>query len=658
MGPIENRPTDDDPRLAQTQAHDRESGADDSGSRAHASTHGFAVNTGSDPTGGVRLEAGSRIGRYQIIGTLGAGGMGIVYQAHDSVIDRDVAVKVLSQDMAANATALRRFVAEARAAGKLSHANAVAIYEVGQDGETHYLVMEFVPGGSVASRLQCSGAFSVLEATRITADACKGLAAAHEVGMIHRDIKPANLLFARDGTVKVADFGLAKPALSETRQITQAGQIVGSPYFMSPEQCESSDVDYRSDIYSMGATYYSLLTGVNPYEGAGSTVQVMYAHCHADLPDPRKVTQAVPDACAEIIARAMAKRREDRYLSAQEMLADLNAVIATLSGVAGIQLPSQSGTRAAISATRAGTAPTSGHRRVSRRVAAGAIVLIAVFLAALVMAWRQWSPDQSDADDHRSAAGGPSAVAPSGLPIKVGILNSMTGTMAESGSAVIDATLLAIDEVNQLGGVLGRPVQPIVKDGCSDSVVFAREAEKLIANDKVIAIFGCWTSSGRKMVVPVVERHNSLLLYPVQYEGMEESPNVIYLGATPNQQLIPAVKWAYAFLNKRRFFLVGSDYVFPRAANEVLKDHLKELGAETVGEAYLPLGGADAKPVVAQILQAKPDVILNTINGDSNVAFFRELRAAGIHPNAVPTISFSIGEEELRHLNVPAMAGD
>jgi urea transport system substrate-binding protein len=144
----------------------------------------------------------------------------------------------------------------------------------------------------------------------------------------------------------------------------------------------------------------------------------------------------------------------------------------------------------------------------------------------------------------------------------------------------------------------------------------------------------------------------------VQYEGIEESPNVIYTGATPNQQIIPAVKWAYAFENKRRFFLVGSDYVFPRVAHEIIKDQLIELGAELAGEAFLPLGGTNVRPIVEQIIAAKPDVILNSINGDSNLAFFRELRAAGMTPEKLPTISFSIEEEELRQLEASEVAGD
>jgi len=238
------------------------------------------------------------------------------------------------------------------------------------------------------------------------------------------------------------------------------------------------------------------------------------------------------------------------------------------------------------------------------------------------------------------------------------VLHSLTGTMATSGTSVVDATLFALDELNQAGGVLGRPIKPIVVDGRSDWPTFAREARRLLAQEKVCTVFGCWTSAGRKSVKPVFEEFDHLLLYPVQYEGLETSPAIVYLGAAPNQQILPAVEWAVRTLKRKRFFLVGSGYVFPRAANAILKDRLKQEGAEVVGEEYLPLGSQQAEAVVAAIARAKPDMILNTINGDSNTAFFRALRAAGLTPADTPTLSFSVGEQELRSLNPADLAGD
>jgi urea transport system substrate-binding protein len=198
----------------------------------------------------------------------------------------------------------------------------------------------------------------------------------------------------------------------------------------------------------------------------------------------------------------------------------------------------------------------------------------------------------------------------------------------------------------------------VIEDGGSDSAMFAVKAEKLIAKDGVCAVFGCWTSASRKTVLPVFEKHDHLLFYPVQYEGLEQSPNIVYMGAAPNQQIIPAVKWCVASLKKKRFFLVGSDYVFPRTANAIIRDQAAGLGAEIVGEEYIVLGDSDVNELVRKIVAANPDAILNTINGDSNVAFFRALRAAGLTPDKIPTISFSITEEVLGSLSMNDVAGD
>lgn len=242
-------------------------------------------------------------------------------------------------------------------------------------------------------------------------------------------------------------------------------------------------------------------------------------------------------------------------------------------------------------------------------------------------------------------------------PLRVGVLHSLTGTMAISEKAVVDATLLAIEEVNAAGGLLGRKVEPVVVDGKSDWPTFAREAERLITKEKVVVVFGCWTSASRKTVKPVFEKHGHLLFYPVQYEGLESSPNIVYTGAAPNQQILPALKWSLDNLG-RRVFLVGSDYVFPRTANAIIKDQVAALRGELLGEEYLLLGATDASALVAKILEARPDVVFNTINGDSNIAFFKALRAASSGPGEIPTMSFSIAEDELRSLPASEMVGD
>lgn len=242
-------------------------------------------------------------------------------------------------------------------------------------------------------------------------------------------------------------------------------------------------------------------------------------------------------------------------------------------------------------------------------------------------------------------------------PIKVGILHSLTGTMAISEKPVVDSTLMAIEEINQQGGIQGRMVEPVVVDGRSDWSTFAEEAERLIVEEKVSVVFGCWTSASRKTVKPVFEKHDHLLFYPVQYEGLEQSKNIIYTGAAPNQQIIPAIKWCFDNLGSR-FFLVGSDYVFPRTANEIIKDILTVLEGEVVGEEYILLGSDDVDEVVQKIIETQPDVILNTINGDSNIYFFRKLSDAGITSAKIPTMSFSIAEDELRVLGAEHMVGN
>jgi urea transport system substrate-binding protein len=195
-------------------------------------------------------------------------------------------------------------------------------------------------------------------------------------------------------------------------------------------------------------------------------------------------------------------------------------------------------------------------------------------------------------------------------------------------------------------------------DGQSDEIVFARQAEKLIREDRVCTIFGCWTSASRKAVVGVIEQYDHVLFYPVQYEGMEQSPNVVYGGLVPNQQILPALRWLVGFEGKRRWFLVGSDYVFPVTANAVIRVEAETRNCQIVGGEYLLLGSTDVAGVVEKIQKARPDLIVNTINGDTNVAFFRELRRAGISSKNISTLSFSISEEELSALGPRDTEGD
>ena len=242
--------------------------------------------------------------------------------------------------------------------------------------------------------------------------------------------------------------------------------------------------------------------------------------------------------------------------------------------------------------------------------------------------------------------------------IKVGILHSLSGTMAISETTVVDAELLAIKEINEAGGVLGKQIEPIKEDGASDWPTFAEKATKLIDQDEVVTVFGCWTSASRKAVLDVFESKNHMLWYPVQYEGQECSKNVFYTGAAPNQQIEPAVDWLLENKGKE-FFLVGSDYVFPRTANTIIKEQLKAKDGKTVGEDYLPLGNTEVTPIITKIKQELPDggVIFNSLNGDSNVAFFKQMKSAGLTADKYPVMSVSIAEEEVRTIGADFLEG-
>jgi urea transport system substrate-binding protein len=240
--------------------------------------------------------------------------------------------------------------------------------------------------------------------------------------------------------------------------------------------------------------------------------------------------------------------------------------------------------------------------------------------------------------------------------VPVGILHSLTGTMSISEVSVRDAELMAIDEINAAGGLLGKKIKPIIEDGASDWPTFAEKTKKLLQSDKVVTIFGCWTSASRKAVLPVVEQNKGLLWYPVQYEGVESSPNIFYIGATTNQQIIPAVTWLLENKGKK-FYLLGSDYVFPRTANKIIKEQLKAEGGLLVSEEYTPLGHTDFNTIISKIKKEKPDVVFNTLNGDSNVAFFKQLKDSGITAADLTTMSVSVAEEEVRGIGASVLEG-
>jgi urea transport system substrate-binding protein len=247
--------------------------------------------------------------------------------------------------------------------------------------------------------------------------------------------------------------------------------------------------------------------------------------------------------------------------------------------------------------------------------------------------------------------------------IKVGILHSLSGTMAISETTLKDAMLMLIDEQNKKGGLLGKKLEAVVVDPASDWPLFAEKARELIQKDHVAAVFGCWTSSSRKSVLPVFEETNSILFYPVQYEGEESSRNIFYTGAAPNQQAIPAVDYLMNTEHVKRFVLEGTDYVYPRTTNKILEAYLisKGIPKEDIMINYTPFGFSDWQTEVAKIKDfgsaGKKTAVVSTINGDANVPFYKELGNKGIKATDIPVIAFSVGEEELAGLDTKPLVG-
>lgn len=278
-----------------------------------------------------------------------------------------------------------------------------------------------------------------------------------------------------------------------------------------------------------------------------------------------------------------------------------------------------------------------------------ALVMMVLLLAACSSQTSEPKPEQGSGNASEGTGS-------DGDTVKVGILQSLSGTMAISEVSLRDAELMAIEEINANGGVLGKKIEPIIEDGASDWPTFAEKARKLLQQDKVATIFGGWTSASRKAMLPVVEENNGLLWYPVQYEGMEQSPNIFYTGATTNQQIVPAVDWLLENVGEN-FFLVGSDYVFPRTANQIINAQLEAKGGTVVAEEYTPMGHTDYNTIISKINSTKPDVIFNTLNGDSNVAFFKQLQDAGISAEDIPVLSVSVAEEEIRGIGANVLEG-
>ena len=280
------------------------------------------------------------------------------------------------------------------------------------------------------------------------------------------------------------------------------------------------------------------------------------------------------------------------------------------------------------------------------------IALSWVFLAAALIGCTGGDGDGGSASTPGSADGS----------VKVGVLHSLSGTMAISETSLRDVVLMAVEEINAGGGVLGKQIEPVVVDPASDWPLFNEKARELITTHKVAVTFGCWTSVSRKSCLPTFEEYNQLLFYPVQYEGEEQSLNVFYTGASPNQQLIPAAQYMIRENGSKKFYLLGTDYVFPRTANRVLKAFLLSEGVPeaNIVEEYTPFHHQDYQTIVGKIkaFAASGDAcVMSTINGDSNVPFYKEFANQGLSSADCPIMAFSVAEDELRAMDVPPLVG-
>jgi serine/threonine protein kinase len=302
-----------------------------SGSASRSGSHEGGGQTPTAPSMKIDSFVGRVLGQYKIVKRLGRGAKGIVYEAEDTLLGRNVAVKVLAPEvMAGGGTAVQRFLLEARAASRLDHPNCVTVFNIGKQDEFVFFSMPLIKGGSALDAIEAAGGpITALEATRIVKLAARGLHAAHQIGIVHRDIKPGNIMLGENGEVRVADFGMAKVTDNLIAGLTEPGRWLGTPHYMSPEQCQGARIDHRADVYSLGATYYCLLAGRPPFSDI-NPMAVVYKQVSDTHPDPRSINPDIPGICVRIIDKAMAKQPDFRYQSAEDMAKALDLVESSL----------------------------------------------------------------------------------------------------------------------------------------------------------------------------------------------------------------------------------------------------------------------------------------------------------------------------------------
>jgi urea transport system substrate-binding protein len=607
-----------------------------------------------------------RFAGYRILGFLGGGGMGLVFEAEDPNLRRRVALKVLKHEMAGPVVRVR-FLREAQMAASLKDDHVVTIYQVGESAGRPYLVMELLRGESLEQRLKRERWLPVPEALDYARQIARGLRAAHSVGLVHRDIKPANIWLETPADsqgpvrVKILDFGLAKP-IRDDAGLTQEGVTVGTPTYMAPEQLEARPVDARADLYALGVVLYRMIAGVPPFE-APSIPRLMTAILEQDPPPVSSIRVQVPRPVEELLRELLAKDPARRPPSAQSVSERLRTIEDHLP--LAVQGESSPGS-------------VHGRRRIGLGVWVGAVAIVASVVIGLAVLWSnlhtasgtaKGRPDEmpvvnaeirSGKDPGESRDGRNPTPVTSGRPIKVGLLHSLIGPLSAMERPMVEAESLAIEEINESGGVLGRPVEKVIADGRSDEFVFAEKARELIERDQVDVLVGCLSSASRKRVKDVCEQKDVLLFYPMIFEALEQSPAVVYVGGGPNQQLLPMVRWAIGFFDppRRRFFLLGSESLYSRAGQEAFRGELEKHGLEPVGVRSLSHGqvsGFDA--IVDEIRRKQADIVLDTLDLESDREFFKTLGRFRIKAADLPVVSICLGEDQLRTLDHQLIAG-
>jgi len=612
-----------------------------------------------------------RLGSYKIIKLLGAGGMGLVFEAEDTLLRRQVALKVMKPEIAIKADHRQRFLQEARSGAAIPHDNIATVFQVGIENNVPYLAMQFLQGESLGSKLHRDGKIPVDESLRIIREVALGIAAAHETNLIHRDIKPDNIWLESDGQgrpwkrVKILDFGLATAISGTEEDSNESGMIMGTPHYMAPEQARGLPLDSRCDLFSMGCVLYQMISGELAFKG-DNALKIMNALALHEPKPLNLIDKTVPTKVAELVHNLMIKKASERIASANDLIKiidDIDKVdtqSTNLNGSGLFALPTPNLPGQGYQATL-----TPWYLNWKTGLFALAVIINLGLLAF----------NFSSFDTNSNGMGGLKF----DEPIKVGVLQSTSGYMRTTGKNVKDLTMMAIAEINESGGVLeysdkGVPIArrriiAFESDGQSNPATFATQAEKLITQEKVKAIFGCWNSTDRKECLSVFNQHNNILFYPTSYEGLEQNPNVVYLGAAPNQQLEFTFNHMINNPDKKKqfkkLFHVGVNSVYSKVASEILSQQLKEIKEEDktikavlAGEILLNQGNFKFDEVIKAIVTAKPDLIINTLTGDANRDFFRALRAQGIKGSTIPTLSFHISAEILQELDVESCTGD